>query len=148
MHFAFACSKCKLQWNLKQIRKFSLKKMNSKTPSATDGHFSILSGPQWVNITLMFSLICAWMNGWVHNREAGDLRRHRAHYDVIVMNFSLLALCATKRSALMQWYTYYQFDPWNKRVKLSFRGQNSHQRKYIWKCRLRNVDYFDSTAMA
>ena len=33
---------------------------------------------------LMFSLICAWINGWVNNREAGDLRRHRAHYDVIV----------------------------------------------------------------
>ena len=26
-----------------------------------------------------------WINGWVNNREAGDLRRHRAHYDVIVM---------------------------------------------------------------
>ena len=34
---------------------------------------------------LMFSLICAWINGWVYNREAGDLRRHRAHYDVTVM---------------------------------------------------------------
>ena len=34
---------------------------------------------------LMFSLIYAWINGWVNNREAGDLRRHRAHYDVIVM---------------------------------------------------------------
>ena len=33
----------------------------------------------------MFSLICVWINGWVHNREAGDLRRHRGHYDVIVM---------------------------------------------------------------
>ena len=33
----------------------------------------------------MFSLICVWINGWVNNREAGDLRRHRAHYDVIVM---------------------------------------------------------------
>ena len=32
-----------------------------------------------------FSLICARINGWVNNREAGDLRRHRAHYDVIVM---------------------------------------------------------------
>ena len=31
------------------------------------------------------SFICAWINGWVNNREAGDLRRHRAHYDVIVM---------------------------------------------------------------
>ena len=34
---------------------------------------------------LMFSLICVWINGWVNNREAGDLRRYRAHYDVTVM---------------------------------------------------------------
>ena len=34
---------------------------------------------------LMFSLICIWINGWVNNREAGDLKRHRAHYEVIVM---------------------------------------------------------------
>ena len=27
-----------------------------------------------------------WINGWLNNREAGDLRRHRAHYDVIVMS--------------------------------------------------------------
>ena len=30
-------------------------------------------------------LICAWINGWVNNREAGDLRRHRGHHDVTVM---------------------------------------------------------------
>ena len=34
---------------------------------------------------LMFSLICFWINGWVNNREAGDLRCHRDHYDIIVM---------------------------------------------------------------
>ena len=39
---------------------------------------------QWRE-ALMFSLICAWLNGWVNNREAGDLRCHPAHYDVIVM---------------------------------------------------------------
>ena len=39
---------------------------------------------QWLG-ALMFSLICAWINDWVNNREAGDLRRHRGHYDVIVM---------------------------------------------------------------
>ena len=39
---------------------------------------------QWLG-ALMFSLICAWTNGWVRTHEAGDLRRHRAHYDVIVM---------------------------------------------------------------
>ena len=26
-----------------------------------------------------------WINGWVNNHEAGDLRRHRAHYDVTIM---------------------------------------------------------------
>ena len=30
--------------------------------------------------------ICVRINGWVNNGEAGDLRRHRAHYDVIVMS--------------------------------------------------------------
>ena len=33
----------------------------------------------------MFTLICVWINGWVNNHEAGDLRRYRVHYDVIVM---------------------------------------------------------------
>ena len=28
-----------------------------------------------------------WINGWVNNREAGDLRRHRAHYNVIVIKW-------------------------------------------------------------
>ena len=44
---------------------------------------------QWRR-ALMFSLICAWMNGWVNNRVAGDLRRHRAHNDVIVMHRDII----------------------------------------------------------
>ena len=36
----------------------------------------------------MFFFICAWMNGWVNNGEAGDLRRHGAHYDVAVMSIT------------------------------------------------------------
>ena len=39
---------------------------------------------QWRG-ALMFSLTCAWKHDWVNNGEAGDLRRHGAHYDVIVM---------------------------------------------------------------
>ena len=45
---------------------------------------------QWRG-ALMFSLICAWINNWVNNREAGDLRRHRGHYDVNVMSYRLIA---------------------------------------------------------
>ena len=48
---------------------------------------------QWRG-ALMFSLICAWMIDWVNNREAGDLRRHRAHYDVIVMDINVNVMAA------------------------------------------------------
>ena len=34
---------------------------------------------QWRG-ALMFSLINVWRNDWENNREAGDLRRHRAHF--------------------------------------------------------------------
>ena len=50
-------------------------------------HRSPVNSPhkgQWRR-ALMFSLICVWIKGWENNREAGDLRRYRAHYDVIVM---------------------------------------------------------------
>ena len=50
-------------------------------------HRSPVNSPnkgQWRG-ALMFSLICAWINGWINNREAGDLRRYCAHYDVTVM---------------------------------------------------------------
>ena len=40
---------------------------------------------QWRG-ALMFSLIYPWINDWVNNREAGDLRRQHGHYDVIVMS--------------------------------------------------------------
>ena len=50
------------------------------------------TGLRWIPRTksqwrgaLIFSLICVWINGWVNNCEAGDLRRYRAHYNVIVI---------------------------------------------------------------
>ena len=55
------------------------------------------TGHRWIDSThksqwrgaLMFSLICAWLNSWVNNRQAGDLRRHRVHYDVKWINLKL-----------------------------------------------------------
>ena len=50
-------------------------------------HRSLVNSPhqgQWRG-ALIFSLICGWISAWVNNGEAGDLRRHRVHYDVIVM---------------------------------------------------------------
>ena len=57
-------------------------------------HRSSVSSPhkgQWRG-ALMFSLICAWINDWVNSRDAGNLRHHRAHYDVTVMQTGPLKL--------------------------------------------------------
>ena len=50
-------------------------------------HWSPVNSPhksQWRG-ALLFSLICAWINGWANNCKAGDLRCSCAHYDVTVM---------------------------------------------------------------
>ena len=48
-------------------------------------HRSPVNSPHKGQWALMFSLICVWINGWVNNREAGDLRRCHTHYDAILM---------------------------------------------------------------
>ena len=47
------------------------------------------TGDRWIILTKAsdaefwcFLWSAPWINGWVKNREAGDLTRHRAHYDV------------------------------------------------------------------
>ena len=67
--------------------------------TSSNGNISRVTGPlcgeftghRWIPLTkasdtgLWCFLWSAWINGWVNNHEAGVLRRHRAHYDVIVM---------------------------------------------------------------
>ena len=58
-------------------------------------HRSPVNSPhkgQWGG-SLMFSLICAWTNGWVNARDVDDLRRHRAHYDFTVMPYIGSLMC-------------------------------------------------------
>ena len=60
--------------------------------TSSNGNIFRVTGPrnwpfnkgQWRG-ALMFSLISAWINAWVKNREVGNLRRQRAHCDVIMM---------------------------------------------------------------
>ena len=40
---------------------------------------------QWRG-AMIVSLICALKNNWANNRDAGDLRHRRAHYDVTVIS--------------------------------------------------------------
>ena len=72
-------------------------------------HRSPVTSPhkgQWRG-ALMLSLICAWVNDWVNNREAGDYRRKRVHYDVIVMCYDVVsAVVCQSRYDWFLWMTY------------------------------------------
>ena len=55
-------------------------------------------------------------NGWINDREVGEMRRHRAHYDFIVM---LRFSCRY----FIKWYTYGRID-W-RGISLCLCGWNS-----------------------
>ena len=69
---------------------------------------------QWRG-SLMFSLIWPWTNGWVNNRDASDLRRHCAHYDVTVRKWLYLWRCFSKE--------FHRPDSWTM--------SDSYQSKFI-----------------
>ena len=89
-------------------------------------HRSPLNSPhkgQWCE-ALIFSLIWAWSNGWVNNRDAGELRRHPAHYDVTndtwmnlmikMMMMMMMMMINDHKSWLLRcnkwWYQFWCFD--------------------------------------
>ena len=59
---------------------------------------------QWRG-ALMFTLICVRINGWVNNCETGDLRRNRAHDDVIVMKYRRVTTRDTRSNTTKQEYS-------------------------------------------
>ena len=89
-------------------------------------HRSPVNSPQkgqWRG-ALMFTLICARINVWVNNRKAGDLRRNRVHYDVIVM----------VRIKLVEfWWQMCMVFSW-RRGAFDFAGRLSPRgnSKYLW----------------
>ena len=75
---------------------------------------------QWRG-ALLFSLICAWTNGWANYRDDDYLRRHRAHYDGHSYN-----------------HRTYEDD---QNVKVGLRSQNlcEHTPSYINPVNIRNI---------
>ena len=72
---------------------------------------SLVNSPhkgQWRE-ALMFSLVSAWINGWVNNREAGDLRRRSAHIDVTVMQWLVACSATTLPIIIVIWTTRKNF---------------------------------------
>ena len=74
------------QINFNHVKPFTVRRMSVFDAREETASIKVNSPHkgQW-NGALMFSLICAWLNGSINNREAGDLRHHRDHYDVTVM---------------------------------------------------------------
>ena len=65
---------------------------------------------QWRG-AVMFSLICVWINDWLNNREAGDLRCNCTHYDIIVMSTTSLYVSFILEIILHALKShYYKFD--------------------------------------
>ena len=102
---------------------------------------------QWCG-ALMFSLCCAWINSWVNNREAGDLRRQHTHYDGIVMVCHCKDFCLPLENRLCHiWdkeyiglrkctgWPFYDLDPrsqlWHRLTKICFsaRKNKNHSSK-------------------
>ena len=98
-----------MAWKLeKWCRSFKPSMMTS-----SNGNIFRVTGPVWGEFTghrwiplkkasdmelWWFFFICAWTNSWVNNRDAGDLRHHRAHYDAaIVFNYFFSIIFSMKR---------------------------------------------------
>ena len=137
-------------WRCWSIRgKASLKIMMTSSNGSifrVTGHLSEkLTGPrripqkgQWRG-ALMLSLIPVWINGWVNNREAGDLRRYSAHYDVTVMwiispdgnQLMSMVFCLVISVSLVN--SYGRTNNWYYNIPLSFMRKLSAYHMF-WQC--------------
>ena len=90
--------------------------------TSSDGNIFRVTGPlcgeltahRWIPLTkasdaelLCFLWSASWIIGWVNNREAGDFRRHRAHYDFIVITLSTLL---TKKPHVTKFLTLFDIE--------------------------------------
>ena len=98
IHRALVMHMC--QWTRLLLVRYELNMMTS-----SDGNVFRVTGPlwgeftghRWIPITKAseaelwcFFFIYAWTNGWINTQDAGDLRRHCTHYDVIIMKYASL----------------------------------------------------------
>ena len=116
-------------------------------------HRSPVNSPlkgQWHG-ALMFHLICARTNSWASNENAGDLRRHRAHYDVIEMkyttgkNMDYLTFCFAGNDLVPTTNKYHDF---NAALVCSVLDENCNSQcpKLKWHIRMyRTVSFWNTS---
>ena len=91
-------------------------------------HRSAVNSPhkgQWRGAMILF-LICALINGCVNTREAGDLWRHSAHYDVTIM--FLWCPCVLYWSCIFPFLCHYIKHIDDKKCKPG----NKHKGIIVW----------------
>ena len=120
--------------------------------TSSNGNFFCVTGPlcgeftgrRWIPLIKasdaeLWCLICARINDWVNNREAGDSRRHRSHYDVTVIHWrDGLCLSHGCMPFGMKMIEDLQFVIWYEeccaRSRYQGRGQviNNYIPQYMW----------------
>ena len=66
-------------------------------------------------VTRSFDVFFDLISGWVNNHKAGDLRRYRAHYDVIVMQSAAIivwVLCGKQFPLIPPLLSRHVVPPW------------------------------------
>ena len=92
-------------------------------------HRSPVNSPhkgQWRG-SLIFSLICGWINAWINNRDDGDSRPNRGHYDVTLMWFPISA-----NEANLKMMCIYTTSQQHKRILWLKQNNTNQKRVHIW----------------
>ena len=97
----------------------------------TGGEFTGHQSQRPVTRRLDFVLICAWTISWANNRDAGDLRRYRAHYDNTVIMLTHIGV------ELGHQYRWQYLNQWLSKYKQRLSG------KCVWKfrCQYGRLDF-------
>ena len=91
----------------------------------------------------MFSLIRAWTNGWSNNRDAGDLRRHRDHYDVTVLRLAQVMVwrCINTWAYWPSWRRLVQSRPRGRLISNVYTTNSSGTLLSTVRCRYNAVNF-------
>ena len=101
-HCFYDCFDCRVHRQAKYLKDMmtsSMETFSALLAICVGIHLSPVNSPhkgQWRG-ALVFSSICVWINGWVNIREAGDLKRHRAHYIYMVYIIFDTRICRQMR---------------------------------------------------
>ena len=94
-----------------KVKLFMMMSSNGNIFRVTGPLCGEFTGDRWIPLTKAsdtelwcFRWSAPWINGWVNNHEAGDLRRHRAHYEVIVIYILYVSASACCWATSCQWF--------------------------------------------